>query len=112
VASEDPQATFDMLLDRLPWSFAMIRFPWMAYPLHVTGANRCLRTKMNDIADCLEREVTWFMQVCDTRFEAYFKSDHAGADLAALAPPPDVSAPAVRMPGARVPHGLSTSAWY
>jgi hypothetical protein len=31
-----PQATFDMLLDRLPWSFAMIRFPWMAYPLHVS----------------------------------------------------------------------------
>lgn len=31
-----PQATFDMLLDRLPWSFAMIKFPWMEHPLHVT----------------------------------------------------------------------------
>ncbi|MYM71743.1 hypothetical protein GTP56_05965 [Duganella sp. FT134W] len=31
-----PQATFDMLLDRLPWSFSMIKFPWMEYPLHVT----------------------------------------------------------------------------
>lgn len=31
-----PQATFDMLLDRLPWSFAMIKFPWMPHPLHVT----------------------------------------------------------------------------
>ncbi|MBC3832631.1 hypothetical protein H8K33_14070 [Undibacterium amnicola] len=30
-----PQATFDMLLDRLPWSFAMIKFPWMPDPLHV-----------------------------------------------------------------------------
>jgi hypothetical protein len=28
--------TFDMLLDRLPWSFSMIRFPWMEHPLHVT----------------------------------------------------------------------------
>ncbi|WP_343732781.1 contractile injection system tape measure protein [Duganella sp.] len=31
-----PTATFDMLLDRLPWSFAMIKFPWMEHPLHVT----------------------------------------------------------------------------
>lgn len=31
-----PSATFDMLLDRLPWSFAMIKFPWMSDPLHVT----------------------------------------------------------------------------
>lgn len=31
-----PSATFDMLLDRLPWSFAMIRFPWMEHPLQVT----------------------------------------------------------------------------
>jgi hypothetical protein len=30
-----PSATFDMLLDRLPWSFAMIKFPWMPDPLHV-----------------------------------------------------------------------------
>lgn len=29
-------STFDMLLDRLPWSFALIRFPWMTAPLHVT----------------------------------------------------------------------------
>lgn len=31
-----PTSTFDMLLDRLPWSFAMIKFPWMEHPLHVT----------------------------------------------------------------------------
>ncbi|MBI3714107.1 MAG: hypothetical protein HY253_14260, partial [Burkholderiales bacterium] len=31
-----PQSTFDMLLDRLPWSFAMIKFPWMPEPLHVS----------------------------------------------------------------------------
>lgn len=31
-----PSATFDMLLDRLPWSFAMIKFPWMEHPLQVT----------------------------------------------------------------------------
>lgn len=31
-----PQAGFDMLLDQLPWSFAMIKFPWMQDPLHVT----------------------------------------------------------------------------
>ncbi|WMW80515.1 contractile injection system tape measure protein [Undibacterium cyanobacteriorum] len=30
-----PTSTFDMLLDRLPWSFAMIRLPWMRAPLHV-----------------------------------------------------------------------------
>lgn len=30
-----PQGPFDMLLDRLPWSFAMIKFPWMSDPLHV-----------------------------------------------------------------------------
>jgi hypothetical protein len=31
-----PSSSFDMLLDRLPWSFAMIKFPWMRDPLHVT----------------------------------------------------------------------------
>lgn len=31
-----PQSTFDMLLDRLPWSFSLIKFPWMNEPLHVT----------------------------------------------------------------------------
>ncbi|GGC76648.1 contractile injection system tape measure protein [Undibacterium terreum] len=31
-----PQGSFDMLLDRLPWSFSLIKFPWMAGPLHVT----------------------------------------------------------------------------
>ena len=30
-----PTSTFDMLLDRLPWSFSMIRLPWMRAPLHV-----------------------------------------------------------------------------
>ncbi|MBI2769862.1 MAG: hypothetical protein HYX47_09580 [Burkholderiales bacterium] len=30
-----PQKTFDMLLDRLPWSIAICMFPWMAEPLHV-----------------------------------------------------------------------------
>jgi hypothetical protein len=27
---------FDMLMDRLPWSFSIIKFPWMAMPLHVS----------------------------------------------------------------------------
>ncbi|MFP5390322.1 MAG: contractile injection system tape measure protein [Gammaproteobacteria bacterium] len=27
---------FDMLLDRLPWSFSIIKFAWMAQPVHVT----------------------------------------------------------------------------
>lgn len=31
-----PQRTFDMLLDRLPWSFKLIKFSWMAAPLNVT----------------------------------------------------------------------------
>ena len=26
---------FDMLLDRLPWSFSLIKFPWMQRPIHV-----------------------------------------------------------------------------
>lgn len=47
--------------------------------------------KLNDIADCLEREVAWFTQVCDARFEAYFKADQHGADIATLCPPPDLS---------------------
>ena len=29
-------ATFDMLLDRLPWSFSIIKYPWMERPVHVT----------------------------------------------------------------------------
>ncbi|MFZ6658106.1 contractile injection system tape measure protein [Undibacterium sp. TJN19] len=28
--------TFDMLLDRLPWSFALTRFPWMQEPIHTS----------------------------------------------------------------------------
>jgi len=47
--------------------------------------------KMNDIADCLEQEVAWFTQVCDARFEIYFKADQGGADLAGRCPPPDLS---------------------
>lgn len=31
-----PQRTFDMLLDRLPWSYKLIKFSWMAAPLNVT----------------------------------------------------------------------------
>ncbi|AVR97111.1 contractile injection system tape measure protein [Pseudoduganella armeniaca] len=27
---------FDMLMDRLPWSFSIIRYPWMKQPIHVT----------------------------------------------------------------------------
>jgi hypothetical protein len=30
------QGTFDMLLDRLPWGYKMIKFAWMAVPLDVT----------------------------------------------------------------------------
>lgn len=30
-----PQRTFDMLLDRLPWSYKLIKFSWMAAPLNV-----------------------------------------------------------------------------
>ena len=29
-------ATFDMLLDRLPWAYSLIRLPWMTAPLHVS----------------------------------------------------------------------------
>ena len=47
---------------------------------------------MNDTTDCLEREVAWFSQVCNARFEAYFKSDQPGASIAALCPPPDLAA--------------------
>ena len=28
--------TFDVLVDRLPWSFSVIKFPWMPEPLHTT----------------------------------------------------------------------------
>jgi len=28
-------ATFDMLLDQLPWSYSLIKYPWMKQPLHV-----------------------------------------------------------------------------
>lgn len=31
-----PQGTFDMLLDRLPWGYKLIKFSWMAAPLNVT----------------------------------------------------------------------------
>jgi hypothetical protein len=31
-----PQRTFDMLLDRLPWGYQLIKFSWMAAPLNVT----------------------------------------------------------------------------
>lgn len=31
-----PQRTFDMLLDRLPWGYKLIKFSWMAAPLNVT----------------------------------------------------------------------------
>jgi hypothetical protein len=31
-----PQGTFDMLLDRLPWGYKLIKFAWMAAPLRVT----------------------------------------------------------------------------
>lgn len=47
---------------------------------------------MNDTTDCLEREVAWFSQVCNARFEAYFKSDQPGASIAAQCPPPDLAA--------------------
>jgi hypothetical protein len=47
---------------------------------------------MNETTDCLEREVAWFSQVCNARFEAYFKSDQPGANIAALCPPPDLAA--------------------
>lgn len=30
-----PSQTFDMLIDRLPWGFATIRYPWMPEVLHV-----------------------------------------------------------------------------
>ena len=26
---------FDILIDRIPWNFSIIRFPWMDGPLHV-----------------------------------------------------------------------------
>lgn len=45
---------------------------------------------MNNITDCLEREVAWFSRVCNARFEAYFKTDLPGADIEAQCPPPDL----------------------
>jgi hypothetical protein len=32
---EVPPRAFDMLLDRLPWGYVTIRFPWMPEVLHV-----------------------------------------------------------------------------
>ena len=26
---------YDMLLDRLPWGFAMVKFAWLTAPIHV-----------------------------------------------------------------------------
>lgn len=47
---------------------------------------------MNDITECLEREVAWFSQVCNARFEAYFKADQPNADIVERCPPPDLTA--------------------
>ena len=33
-------AAYDMLLDRLPWSFALVKLPWMVAPLHVKWRER------------------------------------------------------------------------
>jgi hypothetical protein len=45
-----------------------------------------MRDHLNDITSSLEREVTWFSQVCNARFEAYFKTDEPGADISARTP--------------------------
>jgi len=42
----------------------------------------------NDFTACLEREIAWFTQVCNARFDAYFKDDRLTLDLASLYPPP------------------------
>ncbi|PRC93455.1 ATP-binding protein [Solimicrobium silvestre] len=38
--------------------------------------------------DALEREITWFSQVCDARFDAYFKQSEFDIDLETLCPAP------------------------
>jgi hypothetical protein len=31
--------TYDMLLDRLPWSISLVKLPWMTAPIHVDWRN-------------------------------------------------------------------------
>jgi AAA+ superfamily predicted ATPase len=44
----------------------------------------------NTITACLEREIAWFSQVCNARFETYFKDDQSALPLAVLYPPPAI----------------------
>lgn len=40
----------------------------------------------------LEQEINWFSQVCDARFDAYFKHNEQDIDLETACPAPDLSA--------------------
>ena len=30
------EKTFDMLIDKIPWSYGLAKLPWMETPIHVT----------------------------------------------------------------------------
>lgn len=41
--------------------------------------------------NALEQEINWFSQVCDARFDAYFKHNEQDIDLEAVCPAPDLA---------------------
>ncbi|MFZ6658107.1 ATP-binding protein [Undibacterium sp. TJN19] len=46
---------------------------------------------MTENAACLEREISWFTQVCDARFNAYFNQADETRQLREICPAPDLS---------------------
>ena len=68
--------TYDVVLERFPWSWEWVKLPWMEAPAAggmVMAMNELSLLQLN--ARDLERELAWFARLLDARFQAYFGQD-------------------------------------
>ncbi|MDE5105776.1 MAG: hypothetical protein O4808_01420, partial [Trichodesmium sp. St17_bin3_1_1] len=59
-------------------------------------------TQLNNNADCIERELTWFSQILEHRFQLRADGKNAESDVFALIPPPVL--PQTDVPYAELVH--------
>ncbi|KRP09041.1 MAG: hypothetical protein ABR95_07520 [Sphingobacteriales bacterium BACL12 MAG-120813-bin55] len=111
--------TYDLLLDRLPWSPHSIHFPWLEqhipvfwgqlntdnYNMEISTNNAAM---LQQQAATLSAELSWLSEMIQMRMQNYFEPTSEAVDFHSI-PPPDLSGKSDSYAGFCIDNQLSAS---
>ena len=81
------RASYDVLLDQLPWGISVVLLPWMKSADFRRMVTKELLTPLSANAVTLERELDWLANVLQTRINLYLDRDSRWPSIHVIEPP-------------------------